>query len=151
MRPRPSAKPHPGWEIPRRSPPSTARTGPWPSTAGGPCVRPASSPLSALSYLKTAWRKMKRQKGYALINVAGLAVGLAGALFIWLWVQDELSFDRFHATRPPSSGSSRTRSGGQGKFHVYVTQYPMGPAIQAAIPEIKSTVRQSGTGGLLIR
>ena len=108
-------------------------------------------PALGLSYFKTAWRKMKRQKGYALINIASLAVGLAGALFIWLWVQDELSFDKFHANAPALFRVEQDQTGGQGKFHVYVTQYPMGPAIQAAIPEIKSTVRQSGTGGLLIR
>jgi len=108
-------------------------------------------PALGASYFKTSWRKMKRQKGYALINIASLAVGLAGALFIWLWVQDELSYDKFHAKAPALFRIEQDQTGGQGKFHVYVTQYPMGPAIQAAIPEIKSTVRQSGTGGLLIR
>ncbi|MBN1940239.1 MAG: ABC transporter permease, partial [Candidatus Aminicenantes bacterium] len=108
-------------------------------------------PALGASYLKTSWRKMKRQKGYALINIASLAIGLAGALFIWLWVQDELSFDRFHANASALFRVEQDQAGAQGNFHVYVTQYPMGPAIQAAIPEIKSTVRQSRTGGLLVR
>jgi putative ABC transport system permease protein len=108
-------------------------------------------PALGWSYLKTAWRKMKRQKGYALINVAGLAVGLACALFIWLWVQDELSYDRFHANAPSLFRVEQDQSGGQGTFHVYVTQYPMGPAAQAAIPEIKRAIRYQTTGGLLIR
>lgn len=108
-------------------------------------------PALAASYFKTAWRKMKRQKGYALINVASLAVGLAGALFIWLWVQDELSYDRFHANAPALFRVEQEQTGGQGKFHVYVTQNPMGPAIQAAIPEIKNAIRQSGASGMLIR
>ena len=103
------------------------------------------------SYLKTAWRKMKRQKGYAFINVASLAVGLAGALFIWLWVQDELSFDRFHANAPALFRVEQDQIGGQGTFHVYVTQYPMGPAIQGAIPEIKRSVRYARASGLLVR
>jgi ABC-type antimicrobial peptide transport system permease subunit len=108
-------------------------------------------PALGWSYMKTAWRKMKRQKGYAFINVAGLAVGLACALFIWLWVQDELSFDRFHANAPTLFRVEQDQSGGQGKFHVNVTQYPMGPAIQAAIPEIKHAIRFTRTGGLLVR
>jgi len=37
-----------------------------------------------------------RQKGYSFINVFGLAVGLAACIFILLWVQDELSYDKFH-------------------------------------------------------
>jgi putative ABC transport system permease protein len=108
-------------------------------------------PALGASYLKTAWRKMKRQKGYALINIASLAVGLAGALFIWLWVQDELSYDRFHAQAPALFRVEQDQSGGQGTFHVYVTQFPMGPAIQGAIPEIKRSVRFARTGGLLVR
>jgi len=103
------------------------------------------------SYFKTAWRKMKRQKGYALINIASLAVGLAGALFIWLWVHDELSYDKFHANARSLFRVEQDQAGGQGNFHVYVTQPPMGPAIQAAIPEIESAVRASRTGGLLVR
>ncbi len=108
-------------------------------------------PALGASYLKTAWRKMKRQKGYAFINVASLAVGLAGALFIWLWVQDELSFDRFHANAPTLFRVEQDQIGGQGTFHVYVTQYPMGPAIQGAIPEIRRSVRYARTAGLLVR
>jgi len=108
-------------------------------------------PALGASYLKTAWRKMKRQRGYAFINVAGLAVGLACSLFIWLWVQDELSFDRFHANAPALFRIEQDQSGGQGTFHVYVTMYPMGPAVQAAIPEIKRAVRYSPVPGVLIR
>jgi ABC-type antimicrobial peptide transport system permease subunit len=108
-------------------------------------------PALGWSYLKTAWRKMKRQKGYAFINVAGLAVGLACALFIWLWVQDELSFDRFHRNASALFRVEQDQSGGQGTFHVNVTQYPMGPAVQAAVPEIKRAVRYSPLPGVLIR
>jgi ABC-type antimicrobial peptide transport system permease subunit len=108
-------------------------------------------PALGASYLKTAWRKMKRQKGYAFINVASLAVGLAGALFIWLWVQDELSFDRFHANAPSLFRVEQDQIGGQGTFHVFVTQFPMGPAIQSAIPEIERSVRYARASGLLVR
>ncbi|MEM1041804.1 MAG: ABC transporter permease [Bacteroidota bacterium] len=49
------------------------------------------------SYLRTALRFFRRQKGYTALNVLGLAVGLACAFFILLWMQDELRTDRFHA------------------------------------------------------
>lgn len=39
---------------------------------------------------------MNRQKIYTVINVTGLAIGIAGALFILIWIQDEKSYDRFH-------------------------------------------------------
>lgn len=48
------------------------------------------------NYIKIAFRNMNRHKGYSFINIAGLAVGIACAIIILLWVRDELSFDRFH-------------------------------------------------------
>ena len=48
------------------------------------------------NYLKVAARNIFKHKLYSIINVGGLAIGLACALLISLWVRDELSFDRFH-------------------------------------------------------
>lgn len=48
------------------------------------------------NYLTTAWRNIRRNKGYSLIKIAGLAMGIAVCLLIYLFVNDELSFDRFH-------------------------------------------------------
>lgn len=62
-------------------------------------MRTGLSPALLGSYLVVALRKLKRQKGYSLINVAGLAVGLACCALMMLWVRYEKSFDRFHANR----------------------------------------------------
>ena len=48
------------------------------------------------SYVKVAWRNALRHRGYAALNIFGLALGMACSLLILLYVQDELSFDRFH-------------------------------------------------------
>lgn len=48
------------------------------------------------NYLKSAWRNLLRSKGFSLINISGLAIGMAGAIFILLWITHEISFDRFH-------------------------------------------------------
>lgn len=48
------------------------------------------------NYLKTAIRHIFKNKFYAAINIAGLTIGLVIGLFILLWVQDELSFDRYN-------------------------------------------------------
>jgi putative ABC transport system permease protein len=54
-------------------------------------------PLALIgSFFKIAWRKIIRQKGYSLINVAGLALGFACCLIILFWVRQEMNFDRFH-------------------------------------------------------
>lgn len=47
------------------------------------------------NYLKIAFRNLTRQKVYSFINIGGLAMGMACALLISLWVRDELSYDRF--------------------------------------------------------
>jgi putative ABC transport system permease protein len=49
-----------------------------------------------INYLKTALRNLQKHKGYSLINIVGLAIGMACCLLIMMYVQDELSFDRYH-------------------------------------------------------
>ena len=48
------------------------------------------------NYLKIAWRNLLRNKMYGLINIGGLAVGMAVAMLIGLWVYDEVSYNRSH-------------------------------------------------------
>ena len=48
------------------------------------------------NHLLIAIRLFRRHIGYSVINIAGLAMGMACCILIFLWVQDELSFDRFH-------------------------------------------------------
>ena len=48
------------------------------------------------NYLKIAFRNLIKHKRYSLINILGLGIGLACFILIMLWVQDELSYDRFH-------------------------------------------------------
>ncbi|MEO8860291.1 MAG: ABC transporter permease [Ginsengibacter sp.] len=49
------------------------------------------------NYFKTAWRNLVKNKTFSLINIVGLGLGVACTLFIYLWVQDEKSYDNFHA------------------------------------------------------
>jgi len=48
------------------------------------------------NYLKTAWRNLINTKFYSALNIVGLTIGLAVGMLILIWVQDELSYDRFH-------------------------------------------------------
>jgi putative ABC transport system permease protein len=48
------------------------------------------------NYLKVAWRHLIRNKGLSFINIVGLAIGMAFVILIGLWIQYELSFDKFH-------------------------------------------------------
>jgi putative ABC transport system permease protein len=49
------------------------------------------------NYFKTAFRNLVRNKSFSLINICGLAIGMAGAMLILLWIQSEMSYDCFHA------------------------------------------------------
>ncbi len=49
------------------------------------------------NYLKTALRNLRAQRSYTLLNIAGLSVGMAGALLVFLFVKHHLSTDRHHA------------------------------------------------------
>ena len=48
------------------------------------------------NYLKIAWRNLIKNKISSLINIGGLAVGMAVAMLIGLWIWDELSFNKYH-------------------------------------------------------
>ncbi len=51
------------------------------------------------NYLKIAWRNLKRNKGYSVINIGGLALGMAVTLIIGLWIQDELSYNDYFTNK----------------------------------------------------
>ncbi|MBR9854867.1 MAG: FtsX-like permease family protein [Algicola sp.] len=51
------------------------------------------------NYLKIAWRNLTKNKGYTIINVGGLALGMAVALIIGLWIKDELSHNSYFSNK----------------------------------------------------
>jgi putative ABC transport system permease protein len=94
---------------------------------------------------------LKRQKAYVLINVLGLAIGLACSLVILLFIRYELSFDRYHEKkdriyRVILSG----RIGGQDALVSY-TASPIGPAMLNEFPEVENFLRMNSWGETLIR
>jgi len=89
--------------------------------------------------LKIALRNLIRHRAYSFINIAGLAVGMACCLLILLFVYDELSYDRQHqnAERIYRVTAAYVKTG----KHWACIGPPVGPALQAAIPEIEQVVR----------
>ena len=51
------------------------------------------------NFFKIAVRNLWRKKGFSLINITGLAIGMAAAILILLWIQNEISYDRFHTNK----------------------------------------------------
>jgi len=91
--------------------------------------------------LMIALRNIGRHKTHSFINIAGLAVGIACSLLIFLWVRDELGVNRFHR-----NGADIYRVVQDIKFSgremtIAVTQGPLGPSLRNAVPEIVDAVR----------
>jgi len=86
------------------------------------------------NYFKIAFRNIVRHKSFATINIAGLAIGMACSIFILLWVQNELSYDKFHK----NAGTIYRLTAGGG-----TNSGPMVPELKAKIPAIKNFVRFS--------
>jgi putative ABC transport system permease protein len=79
---------------------------------------------------------------YSLINISGLAIGIAVCLVIWRYVEFELNYDRFHKHADNIYRATFTEYGKNWKddwFAEFV--YGLGPALINEIPEIKSFVR----------
>jgi len=51
------------------------------------------------NYIKSAFKNIKKRKGYSFINIIGLGVGIASCILIFLWVHHQLSYDQFHVNR----------------------------------------------------
>ncbi|NCT74263.1 MAG: FtsX-like permease family protein [Chitinophagaceae bacterium] len=91
------------------------------------------------NYLKIALRNLFRHKAYSFINIAGLAIGMASSIIIFLWIQHEQSFDRFHT----KAASIYRIIGRAGDFDFAVNPAGMPEGLQAELPAIRSTVRIS--------
>lgn len=102
-------------------------------------------------YLHIVFRNITRHKLVSFITIFGLSVGLAGSMFIFLWVMDELNFDRFNKLGDRLYRVEEDQPYSRGLFHVSVTPWPCGPVWKERIPEIENSCRITNAGSLLFR
>ena len=93
------------------------------------------------NFFRIAYRNLLRQKAFSLINISGLAIGMASALLIILWIQQEVSYDNFYPKRDRLYQSWNRDRGGKGMNAWNVTPKPLGPALKATFPEIEKSTR----------
>ncbi len=93
------------------------------------------------NFFKTAIRSLQKNKGYSFLNIFGLAIGIACAGLIFLWVEDEVSFDSHNVKKDRVFLIKTNAKVDDGVFTHSSTAGPMAPAMQATIPGIANTCR----------
>jgi putative ABC transport system permease protein len=102
------------------------------------------------NYLKVGWRKLFRNKVFSLVNILGLSLGLAACWIILLFVNDELSYDRYFTQ---ADRIYRVVSHGKwdgGSFDITGTAGPLANAIKDEFPGVKEATRFDVEGGGII-
>src|SRR4051812_20011229 len=102
-----------------------------------------------ISYFRFGWRHLLKSKGYTIINVSGLVIGLACCLGIGLFIHDELTFDGFHRHLGNMYRVVEKQKQAGTLYDVASTPGPLGPAMKKDLPEVIETCRLGRTSGFL--
>jgi putative ABC transport system permease protein len=93
------------------------------------------------NYFLTAWRNLWKSKGFTLLNVAGLAIGMAACIMIMLFVSYERSFDSMHTKNIYRLDEVQKFPGMVAPQNVALSMFPMGPTLKNEFPEVKNFTR----------
>jgi len=104
------------------------------------------------NYFKTAWRNITRTIGYSILNVTGLAIGMAVALLIGLWVYEQYSFDKFLPEYQSVYRVQRNFNSNGDTLTFQTTSLKLADALRTQIPEIEYVAESDWTGnhGLIV-
>ena len=102
------------------------------------------------NYVKTAWRSLTKNKTYSFLNIFGLAVGIACASLIFLWVEDEVHFDAVNLKKDRLYMVEENQQYDTYVFTESSTPGLMGPSMKAELPGVANTCRTSEGGTTLL-
>ena len=104
------------------------------------------------NHIKTGLRNLWKHKAYSTLNILGLAVGLAVCILIFLWVQDELSYDRFHTNAHRIYRVIEHEDLTSGDTLSYTQQAPeLAAILKKDFPEIEKSIRFESMSDRLVR
>jgi len=107
------------------------------------------------NYLLVALRNIRKHRGYSIINILGLSIGIASCLLILLFVGNELSYDRFHDKAEQIYRVGLTFHVGTNQFDAALGPSPLAAALVRDFPEVESAARifarQSRGGDVFVR
>jgi putative ABC transport system permease protein len=102
------------------------------------------------NYFKTAWRNIRKNKLFSAINILGLSIGIALCFVIMLYVQDELSYDRFNAKADRTYRIAFKANINGGKILEGNIMPPVASAVKNDYPEVEEATRLTINGGTKI-
>ncbi|TFH36995.1 MAG: ABC transporter permease, partial [Bacteroidia bacterium] len=103
------------------------------------------------NFFLITFRNISKNKGASFINVTGLAIGLAASLLILLWVQNELSYEKYNLQGEDIYRVEQDQNYSGQLYHVTVTPQPCGPVWMEKIPEIIEQTRINRMSRFLFR
>jgi len=112
---------------------------------------PYPNQLMIRNYFKIAWRNIWGKKAFSVINIMGLGVGLATCILIMLFVQDELSYDRFNVNADRIFRVTFHGKIGGKEINIAGAPAPAGPAIASDYPGVEGYTRMSKQGSYIVR
>lgn len=98
------------------------------------------------NYLKTAWRNLMKHKTFSIINIAGLSIGITICFIIMLFVQDELSYDRFNKNADRMVRVAFKADINGGKIFETNVMPPVAAAMKNDYPEVEDATRLNVAG-----
>ncbi|MBK7872150.1 MAG: ABC transporter permease [Saprospiraceae bacterium] len=93
------------------------------------------------NYIKIAFRNMAKHRGYTIINLAGLTIGITVCFLLSLWVKDELSYDRFHTNAENIYRGLWKARFGDNEWNIPVIPVPVAPTLEREFPEVEATTQ----------
>ena len=92
------------------------------------------------NYFKIAWRNLFRNKGFSLTNLLGLSIGITCTILIFLWVQDEVTYDKFHSNYTSIYKIIANRDFNNQVFTDENMVLPLAKELKEKLPQIKNAV-----------
>src|SRR5664279_3113872 len=93
------------------------------------------------NFFKVAFRSLIRQRGYTLINIAGLSIGIASAFIIFMFVFEELNYDRLYSHSKNIYRGYLKGNIGSSTINGAYTPAPMAAALKVDFPEVLQSAR----------
>ncbi|PRY85925.1 FtsX-like permease family protein [Mongoliibacter ruber] len=108
--------------------------------------------MMILHALRTAFRNLLRHKTNAIVNILSLTIGLTSGIFIFLWVLDELGYDKFHVHDKSLYQVMINQTFPDGQIHTYgATPSKLKEAVRSDIPEVENITQTNMSSTLLVQ